>query len=186
MDFIYTSIIDRFADNADVFADNNIGIIKHFDLFKNQYVYPELHLPYKRPALFYQYQVNWKSRGGALIQEGAVQIRLHIELENYGQSFGHSANRDYALEIFKYHTVVYALCQGFSTAKFTPLNRISNEPDETPAQTNVHIITFETKILDDTAQQLIDSGKIKQPLDDMTTTEKPLPVQEETESKYVI
>ena len=113
MDFIYTAIIDRFNNNQALFTDVNLQPIKHFDLFKGQYIYPELHLPYKRPAIFYAYLANWKSRSGKLDQEGTLQVRLHIELENYGQSFGHSQNRDYALQIFEYHKRINALVHGW-------------------------------------------------------------------------
>lgn len=186
MDFIYTAIIDRFNNNQALFTDVNLQPIKHFDLFKGQYIYPELHLPYKRPAIFYAYLANWKSRSGKLDQEGTLQVRLHIELENYGQSFGHSQNRDYALQIFEYHKRINALVHGFSGTNFTPLKRVLSEPDEAPAQTNVEVLTYETKVVDETAQQFKDNGLIKEPLDEMTTTEKPQEIGQGKTSQYII
>ena len=176
MDFIYTAIIDRLqsADSLQHFSDCDLGPFKHLDIFKGQYLYPELHLLYKRPALFYQYGVQWTDRGGSLVQDGLVTVRLHIELENYGQSFAHSKNRDYALQVFKYHSLVAGLLHGYGTEYFSPLRRRSNEPDEAPAQTNVHVISFDTKIVDNTAQQIRDTQYTTIMIDNMHTQQVPI------------
>lgn len=185
MDFIYNDIVQRFKDNEEVFTSKGLVPIKHFDLFKSQYIYPELHILYKKPALFYEYAVAWSDYQG-LKQEGNLTLRIHMEIENYGQSFAHSKNKDYALQVFEYHKRANALLHGFGGSNFHPLRRRSNEPDLNPASTNVHIITYESKVHDDTAQQLKDLGLIKAPIDEMETKQVPLKEQEEGQSKYYI
>lgn len=188
MDFIYTKICEHLtsAETLQIFTDCELVPIKHFDIFKGQYLYPELHLQYKRPALFYEYAVTWTDRAGSLVQDGLVTVRLHLELENYGQSFHHSKNRDYALEVMKYHNLVAGLIHGFNDETFGSLRRRTNEPDQTPAQTNVHVISFETKIVDSTAQQIADSGLTEVVPDDVVTRQVPLKDPPTGEGKYNI
>lgn len=181
MDFIYETIKAKFQANQALFTDCGMSIIRHFDTFKSQYVYPEMHHLYKKPALFYEWQAAWTD-AGRLVQDGDVTIRLHLELENYGEQFTgikktgqavDSRNKDHAELVFKYATYVNALVLGLSGSAFTPLRRIANDPDLSPTNSNVQIITYKCRVTDDTALQLTQQGLIKEPLDDMTTEQVP-------------
>jgi|GEM_PF-4483278 len=189
MDFIYNSIIERLTQNKAVFEEFNVPFIQYFDLFKSQYIYPELHLPYKRPALFYEWAAQWTDKGVG-IQQGDLTLRLHLELENYGESFVgmtrtgqvmESKNKGYALEIFEMQKLVHAIISGLEGEAFTPLRRISTDPDLNPINTNVTLITYSTKVTDDTAFQIADRVFERVPLDDMQNerVETTPPVEEE-------
>ena len=187
MDFIYTTLIQRFKDNETLFNDEGLLPVKHFDMFKGQYIYPELHLAYKKPALFFQFRTVWKSFN-EYTQDGTVTLTLHVELENYGHSAGYSRNRDYALQVFDTHRRINALMHGFSSSQFTPLMRIENNPDDSPVKTNVELITYQTSLRDDTALQFREMGLIKEPLDEVSTPSQ-VPVRQAPQpdtSKYTV
>lgn len=169
MDIIYNAIIDRLNANKDLFTTNGMDAIKHIDLFKGQYINPEMHPAYKKPAVFYSWGAAWEDKIG-LTQEGKLTIQIHLEISNRAQSFGGARDKDSGLLHFKYQTYVNALLHGFSTALFNPLKRRANEPDKSPTDTNVQLITYETKLVDDTAKQLVDSGYQFATIDDVNIT----------------
>lgn len=154
MDYIYLACIDRIKAYDQLFTDAGLKTIQHFDFFKNQYIYPELHLLYKKPALFYEYRVAWRDKD-RLVQKGEAQLRFHLELENYAASMDKSKNQATALQIFKYHRLVKGILHGFAQeGKFPRLGCTDEEPDLNPTTTNVHILSFSTTIEDDIALQI--------------------------------
>lgn len=188
MDYIYLSCINRIKAYQQLFTDNGLKPIEHFDFFKNQYIYPELHHIYKKPALFFEYRVSWKDRD-RLVQDGTALLRFHLELENYAASFDKSKNQETALRIFKYHRLVKGILHGFAQeGKFSRLGCTDEEPDLNPTTTNVHIISFSTKVTDDIALQIEKLGV--EPVDgadlDMSVTKVPTQIVEPEGDRYVI
>lgn len=157
MNYIYLPLIDRVKSFESLFEDLGLPTVKHFDYFKNQYVYPELHHLYLKPAMFFEYQVTW-ANGDGLVQKGTVTIRWHLELENYAQSFDGAKNQDQALSIFVYHRLVRALLHGYGGSMFSPLYATDEEPDLNPTNSNVHVLSFRAQVTDDLAKQIADLG----------------------------
>ncbi|MEQ8685461.1 MAG: hypothetical protein RIE86_09215 [Imperialibacter sp.] len=184
-DLIYLALIARFKANEALFTADGLKPVAHFDLFKNQYIYPELHHLYKRPALFFEFNDEWEDKDDKS-QDGTIMLSVHIELENYGDSADRSKNKDYALEIFKYHRYINALIHGFKSPVFTRLKRLRGQTDQNPTNTNVKVITYSTRVMDDSAWQLEQKGLIKEPLDDVTFTRVAHQPVEPTGNRYVI
>lgn len=154
MDYIYLACIDRIKSFEALFQERGLKPIQHFDFFKNQYIYPELHHIYKKPALFFEYRVNWRDRD-RLVQKGEASLRFHLEIENYAASFEGSKNQETALRIFKYHRLLKGILHGFRKEGTVPrLVCVGEEPDLNPTTTNVHILTFECTVVDDVAEQI--------------------------------
>jgi hypothetical protein len=177
MNHIYTAIKERLNSHQSLFTDAGSSFIRHFDFYKNQYIYPEMHPPYKKPALFFEYSVAWKDTARG-VQQGDVAIRLHLEQENYSESFtGIKRNRQVveardqgsALQLLTTERLLGAVLHNWADEGFTPLKRTNTDPDLNPTSTNVAIISFSTTVLDDTARQLEEAGYLKVPLDDMQT-----------------
>lgn len=184
MDYIYKPLLQRFKDNTDLFAAVGIAPIGHIDRFKGQYLNPDLHQPYLKPALFIRFTTRWEDKGN-LTQEGKVTMEVHMELENYGESYMDSPDQDYALEDYLYQRVVNILIHGFEGEEFSRLMRVSTDEDENPTNTNVTVSRYECTIQDDSTDRLRDM--IKEPLDDMTTERESYPPEAAPDlSKYVI
>ena len=171
MDFVYKPLVQRFKTLSTLFDQDGVKPIAHFDRFKGQYLNPELHHPWPTPALFFKFNVIWED-SGANTQTGHATLELHLELENYGESYDGSPDQEYALEDYKYQAIVFAIAHGFRTAEFSPLRRRITEEDENPSNTNVTKIIFDFDVIDRTAERYNDW--IKAALDDMEVKKEPL------------
>lgn len=171
MDFIYTAIIAKIKANATIFTDNGLQTIATIDRFKGQYINPELHQPYARPALFVGFKTQWKDVGN-LNQKGDTTVTLHLELENsVAESADGSPDQEVALQDFTYMSVLNALIHGMAGNQYSRLMRKTTDEDEEPLQTNVTLITYDTEVTDNSAERYKDY--IEVPLDDMITTKVP-------------
>jgi hypothetical protein len=190
MDYIYLACINRIKSLEQLFTDAGLKPVQHFDFFKNQYIYPELHHVYKKPALFFEYRVAWRDKD-RLVQEGDAELRFHLELENYAASFDRSKNQETALMIFKYHRLLKGCLHGFvpsleGSGVGSRMGCISEDPDLNPTTTNVHIITFKTKVTDDIALQIEQMGIEETQGDDVSLTRVDPENIDGTTDRYVI
>jgi hypothetical protein len=148
MDYIYEAVCERLDSKAALFEQVALQPIRHIDYFKGQYQQPELHEIYELPAVFMDYSVNWEDESNNT-QKGTATIRIHIELDNIGESANRSSTKAQALEIFRYYQLVNVLLHGLQGESFTKLKRRSEEPDLNPTATHVHIITYTCEVEDD-------------------------------------
>lgn len=186
MDYIYLPCIDRIKASAQLFIDSNLTPIAHFDRFKGQYLNPEMHQPWAKPAVFFKFNITWEDIGNNA-QKGNGVMEVHLELENYGESYDGSPDQDYAIQDFEYQRIIAAILHGFKTANFTALRRRSSDEDENPSNTNVTIIRFEFEVIDESFERY--RYWLKEKLDDLTLNKKPAdftPPALSDDDKYII
>jgi hypothetical protein len=172
MDFVYLPCVTRLKSAPALFTDNGTEAPVHFDLYKGQYVNPELHQPYPKPAIFFRFEIDWEDLKNNT-QKGLAIMELHLERENYSETADGSPDQETALKDFEFMRIVNFLIHGFSTADFSPLKRRKTNMDENPVTTNVTIQRYEFELID------LSTDKYKNwliaKLDDLTLDRKPLP-----------
>jgi hypothetical protein len=186
MDYIYLPCVQRFKDSAQLFVDSGLQPIAHFDRFKGQYLNPEMHQPWAKPAVFFKFNISWEDLSSNT-QKGKGILEIHLELENYGESADGSPDQAYALQDYEYQRIVAAILHGFKTANFTGLKRRSTDEDENPSNTNVTIIRFEFEIIDESFERY--RNWLREKLDDLTLKKKPAdftPPALTDDDKYII
>jgi len=180
---IFSAICERIKANPGLFTGKGLEPIQHFDLFKGQYINPEMFQIYLTPALFYEYSVTWTD-SGKQIQQGTCTVRVHLVTEILAESSDGSPDQEEALKIFDFYTLVNCLLHGLETEEFTPLLRKSEEPDLSPTSVYVHIIEYECTVTDTTTERMRQYINVQ--LDDLeikrTGEIEPVP----TVAKYVL
>ncbi len=174
MEAIYRALVTRFNSNAvkQLFTDEGLEPVKHIDRYKGQYLNPELHQAWAVPAIFFKFNIVWEPKANNT-QRGNGILEAHIELENYHESYMGSSDYEAALTDYKYHQLIHSVLQGFSTADFGALSRITTDEDENPSNTNVTIIRYSFTVEDNTTDKYI--TWLREKLDDMVTIQKPVP-----------
>lgn len=172
LDLIYRALVTRLNAAAPLFEEENLKPIGHIDRFKGQYLNPELHNPWAVPAIFLKTNITWEDKGNNA-QRGAGLLEVHVELENYHESYMGSGDFESALIDYKYLQIIHAIIQGFKGETWGPMSRITTDEDENPSNTNVTIIRYAFTVDDDTTSKYIDW--ITEKLDDMLTIRKPVP-----------
>jgi hypothetical protein len=170
MEIIYRALLARFTASAPLFTDNNLKPIAHLDRFKGQYLNPELHQAYPVPAIFFKFNIVWEDKGSNT-QRGNGILEVHVELENYHESYLSSQDLDEALVDYQYLAIIHSILQGFQDESFGPLSRMTTEEDENPSNTNVTIMRYSFTIDDNSTDIYIDW--VREKLDDMITIRKP-------------
>jgi hypothetical protein len=170
MRYVYLPTIQRIKNSNQLFIDNGLKPIAHFDRYKGQYLNPELHQPWEKPALFFKFNITWEDFNNK-VQKGVGVMEVHMELENYGESYDGSSDQDYALQDFDYQEIIAAILHGYKTANFTALKRRSTDEDENPSNTNVTIMRFEFEVIDESAERF--RYWILEKLDDLNLNKKP-------------
>ena len=169
---IYRALLTRFNGAAPLFQTENLKPIAHIDRFKGQYLNPELHTVWNVPAIFLKFNITWENTANNK-QRGAGILEVHVELDNYHESYLGSSDFEKALVDYKYLQIIHALVQGFGGDTWGPMSRITSDEDENPSNTNVTIIRYMFNVDDDSTDKYIDWITAK--LDDMTTIRKPVP-----------
>lgn len=174
MELIYRALVSRFNNPTvkQLFTDNNLKPIAHIDRYKGQYLNPELHQAWAVPAIFFKFNLVWEDKGNNT-QRGSGILEVHIELENYHESYMGSPDYDAALTDYKYHELIHSVLQGFNTPDFGPLSRMTTDEDENPSNTNVTVVRYSFTIDDNSTDKYI--NWLSEKLDDMTTIQKPVP-----------
>lgn len=172
MDYVYLPCVARLKASAALFTTNETEAPVHFDLYKGQYVNPELHQPYLKPAIFFRFEIDWEDLSNNN-QKGLGMMELHIERENYGETADGSPDQTMALKDFEFVRCAHAVLQGFSTANFSPLKRRKSQMDEAPVATNVSILKYEFGIIDESTDRYKDW--LREKLDDLELFKKPMP-----------
>lgn len=180
---IFKTICDRVKAGEQIFQELNLAPIRHFDLFKGQYLNPDQVQPYELPALFYQYSVLW-DEAGSNTQKGACTVTIHLELDGMAESYEGSSDQDTALMAFDYFMLVNVLLQGLEGEDFTGLKRKTDDPDLSPSATTVHLITYETLYTDTSTHRLREHLQVY--IDDLSVMNVKEPEPAETPSKYVL
>jgi hypothetical protein len=170
MKSIYNSLLSRINSGAQLFTTNGLKPIAHIDRFKGQYLNPELHQPWHVPAIFFKFNINWADKGQNT-QRGAGILEVHIELENYHESYSGSPDKDAALKDYDYVAIIHSLIQGFGGSTWSAFSRITTDEDENPSNTNVTIVRYVFDVDDDSTEKY--ANWVKQKLDDMVTQRKP-------------
>lgn len=174
MEAIYRALVTRFNSNPvkQLFTNEGLKPVAHIDRYKGQYLNPELHQAWNVPAIFFKFNITWEDKGNNT-QRGTGIIEAHIELENYHESYMNSTDFDAALTDYKYHQLIHSVLQGYNTADFGPLSRITTDEDENPSNTNVTIIRYTFTVEDESTDKYI--TWLREKLDDMVTTQQPAP-----------
>jgi hypothetical protein len=184
MDYVYKPCIAELKSKAQLFIDNGVIPIAHFDKFKGQYIHPDLHQPYAKPAAFFKFNITWEDLV-ANAKKGHATLEVHLELENYYESGDINPDKDLALLDYEMIRVTSAILHGFKTANFSALRHKSTDEDESPTTTNVTIMRFEFDVIDESTTKIFDIQK----LDDMTLKQKPeddTPPAVEDDDVYII
>jgi hypothetical protein len=171
MDYIYLPCVQRVKDSEQLFTTNGVNPIAHFDLFKGQYLNPEIHQPWAKPALFFKFNITWEDLSNNT-QKGIGELELHIEQENYSESYDGSSDRDQALSDFELVRIVSAVLHGFKTANFTALKRRATNMDDNPSNTNVTVVRFSFELIDESMDKYRDW--LREKLDGLHLTKKPM------------
>lgn len=170
MDYIYLPVVQRIKASSAYFIANNLVPIAHFDRFKGQYLNPDMHQPWATPACFFKFNIVWEDLS-TNTQRGIGVLEVHLELENYGESYDGSPDQNYALQDYEYMKAISAILHGFKTANFTALKRRTSDEDENPSNTNVTIIRFEFEVIDESFERY--RQWLVEKLDDVELHKKP-------------
>lgn len=168
MDILYTAVMNRLNANKNLFTDEGVSPVLHIDYFKGQYHQPDEHDVFQVPAVFFEWSVNdWKNKGNQT-QEGTATVTIHIVLENSASNaFGSSSAED-ARKTTKYYELVHACLQGLSGACFSAFRRTSDNPDPTPPAHHAHLITYTSRVEDNSTLKYRD--RINTEIEDMVVT----------------
>jgi hypothetical protein len=185
MDYIFLPCIERLKASEQLFIDSGLQPIAHFDRFKGQYLNPDLHQPWAKPAIFFKFNIAWENQSNNT-QKGTGTMEVHLELENYSESYAGSPDQALALLDYEYIRVVSAILHGFRTDKFQSLARVTTDEDENPSNTNVTIIRFSFEILDESMDRY--RNWLREKLDDVVTQKRSTEDQDDDEEEmtYVI
>jgi hypothetical protein len=167
METLYRALVTRINAAAALFTDNDLKAIAHIDRFKGQYLNPELHQAWPVPAIFFKFNVVWEDKGNNT-QRGNGILEVHVELENYHESYSGSPDYDAALVDYQYLAIIHTVLQGFMG-----LSRQTTDEDENPSNTNVTIMRYAFTIDDDSTEPYI--NWVREKLDDMVTRREPEP-----------
>lgn len=176
MDYIYLPCVAKLKQIAQLFIDNGTEVPKHYDLFKGQYVNPDLHQPYAKPAIFFRFEIDWQDLANNS-QKGIGIMEVHCERENYSETADGSPDQETALKDFEFMRIVNFGLHGFETADFSKLKRRKTQMDEQPVQTNITIIRYDFEVIDNSTDKYKDW--LNEKLDDLTLNKKPMPEPEQ-------
>jgi hypothetical protein len=150
---IYQSLKARLKSFDAFLVDESYSKVNHYDLFKGQYIYPESHDEFPYPAIFFETAIEWEDDGN-LSQKGLAQIRVHIVQEQYSRSMDGSVDEDTALRVLDFEQLIHECLHGYEDQGFTKLLRRGEIPDTGAKNESVSIVTYVSKVVDDTTSRL--------------------------------
>lgn len=150
MNKIYKAIIDRLHNNETFFTNADLEPVRHIDKYRGQYDTPQEHEAFAVPAVFVRWAATWKDLSVG-VQQGTINLELHIVLENNYSAAAGSSDLEQALKIDEYYSRVNALIHGLKGEQFSALKRRTDQPDNQPTNVLAHITTYECTYTDDSA-----------------------------------
>lgn len=123
-----------------------VSEVKHIDLFNQQYDRGEKEHPFGIPAVFVEYVATAWTAGGNNAQEGDSAVRIHVVMDNYGDTANidqfEEAVQTEKLKHYEVARKVHQALQGFIPCCGTELQRVGTEYDHDHDQILVEVITY--------------------------------------------
>ncbi len=155
---IYLAIMAHLKTLDAFFEEFSYSKIKYYDLFRGQYIYPESHPAYDRPAVFIEMAIDWSDNQANLSQQGTATIRVHVVQDQYSDSFdydaGASADKSTALRVLDFADLVHEAIHGFESQSIGKLYRTRSLPDTGADNEDVTILEYTCQIIDDSTSRL--------------------------------
>ncbi len=155
------------------------GKLQFIAPYNNQFNSSELEHTLPKPAILIQFSdSDWKSKGKNQ-QEALTAIKFHVAQHNIADDNFYSADNTEALKIDAYMDLVHVALQGFSAIGLSALNRTRSYQDESHDHIFVHVMEYEAKISDcsaDITQNYVDFNAILEVKEDVVpiiTTSSP-------------
>jgi hypothetical protein len=104
-------------------------LFKHFDLWNKQVEFIEQETPFACPAVFVEFApIAWRTQGND-VQDGDINVHLHIVTEWHAGTADYSPTEEQALDALDISDKVVKRMQGFATEYMNGWQRIQTIPD---------------------------------------------------------
>lgn len=148
---IYQNIIDRLKSYDNFLATNGYSKIKHYDLYNNQYQdeYIVQEQPFDFPAIFVEIAIEFNEMGRQT-QNGTLMLRLHLVQEKYADSFEGSIDKNDALKLSNYASLIHQCLHMYDQFPFSRLNRKRIVPSVSFSNIYPIILEYQAEVIDNT------------------------------------
>lgn len=152
MENLYTKICDRIDERGDLFLKYNLPPVKYVDLYRGQPLMPERFELYTLPALFLEYNIDWKTK--------QLNLSVHVVTDQTHSTSSISLNKLSGLQIFTLYKVIKQLLNGLSSETTGKLELASERPAEADV-VNYQILDFTCSIEESELEEKFAQGTIE-------------------------
>ena len=142
---IYLARVDKLKAIVD---QEDVPIIKHFDLWNMNVEYIDQETVWEMPAVFVEFApIQWKEAGGGA-QQATLSIALHIATPYKGASADGAHTQSDALEYFELLGKINKSLYGLRGEGYMALKRVASQTNHNHAEIIESIETFTCTIID--------------------------------------
>lgn len=152
MENLYLKICSRIEEREDLFTKYNLPPVKYVDLYRGQPLMPERFELYSLPALFLEYNIDWKTK--------LLTLSVHVVTDQTHSTSSISLNKLSGLQIFTLYKVVKQLLNDLSSETTGKLE-LSNERPAEADVVNYQIIDFTCSIEESELEEKFAQGTIE-------------------------
>ncbi len=106
--------------------DNDLQLIKHFDIWNQQVDFLEAETPFEYPAVFIEFEpIQWQTQANR-VQQAELLVKIHIVTRWFAQTADYSPTEDISLNYLDIPDKIFIAIQGTATTNSGGLMRISS------------------------------------------------------------
>jgi len=132
---------------------DNITEIEWLDLWHNQIGFLVEEHPFPTPAVFFSFRMLSAENLAGLVQEANMQIDMYYYFETFLDTNYEAFNKESALSFLEVTTKLHQLFHGTTGDNYSEMTRIGFAPVDTGSAGNLYKVSFNCKIIDETASK---------------------------------